>query len=484
MASLLTIPLELLVSISSHLPTSDLAALRLTCKQIEKSLYEWFSKEFFTKKQFMLTHASIQALVDISKHVSFSKKLTHVIVASNVYDEVPLRFRASEAATRYIQGYEDQTALLTTGTDREMLTEAFSNLVNLETVGIRDFNSPSRVRDGDRATWSSWGATTVYHETGVSLQFSDRGVSMHQAGSRFISRVFSTVLYSLGKANSRPSQIEVLLREHGLPDTAFILPPFHHTTTGSVLQNVKTMLLNVDLSTRFFHTYSSGTPADPHAGRSLRRFLGYTPNLVHLRLNFQKHLFAYNEDFLEWLGTPVPTPGSQPESFLDPASIALHSLKQLDFGQLSVRADILLAIVSKFAPTLEGMSFWRMALRLHVAPPHGHKPNLWADFFTNLSKIPQLQLKTLKVGMIQQDHMHVNFEEGDNVPMGKEKEYTGKEMGKFLEDLSEKVYVHWPKDIPQLDQNSNADSDEEMADEDNEDEERDEEEEEEGEEEE
>jgi hypothetical protein len=51
MASLLTIPLELLVAVSAYLPTSDLAALRLTCKQTEKSLYEWFSKEFFTKKQ-------------------------------------------------------------------------------------------------------------------------------------------------------------------------------------------------------------------------------------------------------------------------------------------------------------------------------------------------------------------------------------------------------------------------------------------------
>ena len=51
MSSLLGIPLELLVGVSEHLPTSDLGALRLTCKQVEKSLYEWFADEFFTKKQ-------------------------------------------------------------------------------------------------------------------------------------------------------------------------------------------------------------------------------------------------------------------------------------------------------------------------------------------------------------------------------------------------------------------------------------------------
>lgn len=83
MTGLLTIPLELIVAVSAHLTTPDLGSLRLTCKQVEKSLFEWFSNEFFTKKQFMLTHESLQTLIDISKHVSFSKKLTHVIIATN-----------------------------------------------------------------------------------------------------------------------------------------------------------------------------------------------------------------------------------------------------------------------------------------------------------------------------------------------------------------------------------------------------------------
>jgi hypothetical protein len=141
MASLLTIPLELLIAVSSFISTPDLGALRLTCKQIEKSLYEWFSKEFFTKKQFMLTHQSLQALFDISKHASFSQKLSHVIIATNVYANKPLFFTDNDAAARWFQGCEDQRALLNTGVDREMLTESFKNLKNLQTVGIRDFNN-------------------------------------------------------------------------------------------------------------------------------------------------------------------------------------------------------------------------------------------------------------------------------------------------------------------------------------------------------
>jgi hypothetical protein len=100
MASLLTIPLELLIYISSFVSTPDLASLRLACKQTEKSLYEWFSEEFFVKKQFMLTQPSLQTLIDISKHPSLSKRLKHVIIATNAYDNASFRFRDDEACSR------------------------------------------------------------------------------------------------------------------------------------------------------------------------------------------------------------------------------------------------------------------------------------------------------------------------------------------------------------------------------------------------
>ena len=138
MASILTIPLELLVSISSHLPTSDLAAFRLTCQHVEKSLYNWFSGEFFTKKQFMITQPSLQTLIDISKHASLSKKLKHVIIGTNQYKEQIQELRDENATLRYLEGLEAQKLLLSTGLGRELLTEAFQNLPNLEVIGFRD----------------------------------------------------------------------------------------------------------------------------------------------------------------------------------------------------------------------------------------------------------------------------------------------------------------------------------------------------------
>lgn len=466
MATILTIPLELLVAISSHLPTSGLAALRLTCKQIEKSLYEWFTQEFFTKKQFMLTHESLQTLIDISKHVSLSKKLTHLIIATNVYDEIPLRFRDGEAAMRYIQGHEAQKALLNTGFDREMLTEAFQGLSNLTTVGIRDFNASNRFRDN--GSWSSWGATTVYRETGLELRFSDRGSFTPDVGSRLLGGVFSTVLHALGKANRTPSEIEILLRQQGLPDSAFNLPDFLHPTIEPVLRNLTTLLLNLDMANRFPHTHSNGTRTDTCAGRALRRFLNFTPNLTHLRLNFQKHFVPNNEDFLMWLGDTGTSPSQSP-CFFEPAPIPLSSLKQLDFGQLNVRPEVLFGAIAKFASTLEGLSFWKIGLATGNLS-FGQRSNLWAGLFSRLNKIAELKLTHVKVGMLQQDIMYVNFKKDDEDPRPlKVKEYKGKEMEKFMVELVEQVSVDWPE--PVIPEENESDMDESMADEDEEDEE-------------
>lgn len=44
---------------------------------------------------------------------------------------------------------------MNSGQDVDMLTEAFSNLEHLDTVGMRDFNSRTRYRDSPRNEWRS-----------------------------------------------------------------------------------------------------------------------------------------------------------------------------------------------------------------------------------------------------------------------------------------------------------------------------------------
>lgn len=161
---LLSVPLEVLLHITFHLTTPEYGNFRLTCKHIEATLLTSFSREFFSKRQFMFTEFSLQALVDVSKS-RFSSSLSHVIFGlerpstrsfpsmnqSAPNPQLDMRVKNN----RLIQEYIDHMTLLSTGHDVEMLAEAFSNLVNLETIGMRDFNSRSRRRDHPNVEWKS-----------------------------------------------------------------------------------------------------------------------------------------------------------------------------------------------------------------------------------------------------------------------------------------------------------------------------------------
>jgi len=467
MASLLTIPLELLVAISSFLTTPDLGALRLTCKQVEKSLYEWFSKEFFIKKQFMLTYKSLQAFVDISKHPSFSKMLSHVIIATDVYADKPIRFRDNEAAALYTQGFQDQTTLLNTGIDRDMLTEAFANLENLQTVGIRDFNNHERARDGKNASWSSWGAPTVHRETGIALQFTKRLPHSPQHSVDFLARVFQNLIYSLGKANQTPAELEVLLRHDPLPDSAFDVPEFLYPIVGPVLAGLKKLLLRVETSFERTHTHTIGTASETVSARLLRRFLGLTAKVEHLRLNLPKDEYEFNEQFLRWLALPASASTVEPD-FFDPPPVSLSCLTKLELGQIQTYPNTILDVVQRFTPTLRRLELWKISLRdVHLVTSHDPRPNFWKSFFKKLSKMPNLELDHLRVGMLGQHTRFVQFtnhgtETGS--PGHKIKQYAGKKMEEFLKELADDVFVLWPQVIE--DEHESGDDDEEMADED------------------
>lgn len=471
------LPLELLVYISSFVSTSDLAALRLTCKQTEKSLYEWFAEEFFAKKQFMLTQPSLQVLLDISRHVSLSKRLKHLIIATNVYDDIPIRFRDSDACFSYMQGHADQQALLNNGVDREMLTEIFKGLHNLETVDVRDFCA-KRERDG--TYWASWGATTVEKQTGIRLRESYRGTGSQ---SRFVSRLFSNLLYAMGVAGRTPPRFEVLLRQQpaGLPDSAFHLPIFTFPAVQPVLKDLKVLFLTLNLSdmaAHIHHTHSGGTPVGTMSGRSLRHFLSCTPNLTHLRLNFQRFHVADNKDFMAWLAMS-PTSDSKsydPKSsdpkppcparisMEGPSPVSLPNLTALEFGTLDVHRDSLLAVVQRFAPRLQHLTLWRMTIDAGLPGPYDPKPNIWSQLFKGLASIHELDLKYLKVGSLSQSHHTVRFgPETDNKQRPETiREHSGNGMKKFVESLADDVVVEWP---PEIVDGSNSDDDEDMDDE-------------------
>lgn len=77
------LPAELLVNIASQLTTVDYGSVRRTCSTIEQKLFDNFGREFFKRKQFMLTQSSLQTLIDISNHEALKQYLTKVIIGTN-----------------------------------------------------------------------------------------------------------------------------------------------------------------------------------------------------------------------------------------------------------------------------------------------------------------------------------------------------------------------------------------------------------------
>lgn len=168
-APLTTLPIEVLVNIARNLTTPEYGELRLTCKQIEDSLLEAFSKEFFTKRQFFVWTFSLQTLVDISKS-RFATSLRHIIIGVEQPFPILHSHTLTYAATlaynpslgqspnrdaAIVQEYADQMTLLNGSHEVEFLAEAFSNLPKLETVAMRDFNPYSRHRDAPDTAWKS-----------------------------------------------------------------------------------------------------------------------------------------------------------------------------------------------------------------------------------------------------------------------------------------------------------------------------------------
>ena len=101
-----------------------------------------FIDQFFTRKQFMISRFSLQALIDIAKS-RLGKHLRYVHISIETLRVMP-QVANSEAYLRY---QAEHALLWRTGTHMEMLIEAFRNLPALEGVRIRGFNSRRRTRD-------------------------------------------------------------------------------------------------------------------------------------------------------------------------------------------------------------------------------------------------------------------------------------------------------------------------------------------------
>lgn len=455
-APILRLPLELLVSIAAGLTTPELCALRLTCRLVEELLYVTFTSEFFTKKQFMITDVSLQALIDISRS-RLGLNLRHLHIG---LDRFPDRLRQpladDDRHRKFRQRYSDYLILWDTGTHRTMLTEALRNLSNLEEIVIRDFNSHKRTRDGPNAEWTSYGANTIFNETGVRLK---------QGGSipgRGCSQTFAVVLLALGDAAVCPKGIQVMSHNRNrLWDYAFHIPRFMEPSVAPVLDKLEKLHLSIDLSWMSSLSESAndalvtGRPqSDTHSDTQLlRRFLRRTPNLKDLRINERWDQNPSLSDFLEWLAAPAPSQdyassaGDEGDK-MTPPPVALSHLEHLSLGCMIVGPQTLLQVIRKFAPHLQGLELWKISL--HRSLPPGSDPNdpprsnFWVDFMNQLKQVAWADFRHFKAGMLKQTYTHgredyfVSFKKRGPVV-----EYTGPCWKDFFDEVTPLLDVTW-----------------------------------------
>lgn len=185
----------------------------------------------------MLSTFSLDVLINISKHPALAPFVKHVIIGLDQY-EPPVRHHSWSDISQceaFRNGWADQYTLTSSGRDREMLAEAFRNLPNLSTVGIRDYNAQGRTRDEDR--WRSYGAPTASRQSGIPL----RGAS-----SEYATRVYTLLFQALADANNPTRSVEIILRTPGtgLSDFAFFLPAV--TTMRPVLDGLQQLLLTLN----------------------------------------------------------------------------------------------------------------------------------------------------------------------------------------------------------------------------------------------
>lgn len=436
------LPIEILLRITTLLTTTELGAMRLTCKHIERSLFNSFGYEFFRKKQFMLSDESLQTLIDISRHEALSPLLKHVIIGLDRFDPSESSFDNADAAVFYLVATGRQASLIRTGRAVNMLKQAFRCLKNLETVDIRDFDGQSRTRDGPYTRWRSYGASDIRHKIGRYLPISN------SISDDYATVVFTITLAALAEASCYPKNLEVLLRSRnwGLTDFAFDLTSRNCVVTTAVVSRLEKLHLDVNLNyvqTRVGSTAGHNTdPAMP--GLLLHRFLAEAHELTWLRLNFQNSLVLVCDAFIEHLGgVEISTSSTQ-----------LVNLKRLDLGNAKLSPSKLVDALARF-PYLTEINLWKV--NIHDTTAENCYPNLWCDVLKQFSKMPLL--KMLSVGLASQQKPR-NFRYPVTFNGNTTFYFSDNAIGQFLEDLANSTEVQRPPILAHMDEDEGDEGDE------------------------
>ncbi|KAI1102803.1 hypothetical protein F4804DRAFT_333962 [Jackrogersella minutella] len=485
---MLSIPLEVLLHISSYLSTPEYGNLRLACRRLEAFLFKSFAQEFFAKRQFMLTEFSLGALVDISKS-RLGHSLSHLII-SVARPPMWSPFRRAEILedgdvndlkqafkyNRMNEEYISHQTLISSGQDVELLTEALRNLPNLRIVGLRDFCSPGRYREGDSHLWNTYGAPTFFRETGSRYE---HPLFFHddQEPANYVCHVMLSILRALGKTKEVHGSLELqaILRTCCVPNIALDIPRYVEPTVSPVLENLRVLFLDLGPNSFSRVVVNNNGHYDNILHFRLAVFLSKTPSLEHLRLNFRECKGDEAKGILQWLanisgiqGTlstktqTLGASGMQDRFPKLPPAPEFPRLEKLDIGMVTLAPPLLLGLYKKYKSSLCKISLHKVTFESQPQHVSTVKVNLWSKLFGQILKL-NLKLNTIHVSYIRQKYNFcaylVEFRgpNHDSKKVKYSKEWTGDDLERGSQEFVEEMFINWPDE--EMDEDDTSDSD-------------------------
>ncbi|KAI0018049.1 hypothetical protein F4780DRAFT_753013 [Xylariomycetidae sp. FL0641] len=412
-ANITSLPIEILLQITSYVTSHEHGALRLACKQLEDMLVRSFAQRYFTEMQFMRTDFSLQALVDISKS-RFAPYLKHVLIGNDLLD-TSMAPRTELILTRprpppedreldideirfntFICMCTDQLVFINTAMDQQMLVEAFSNL-QLDTVGIHACPHWQPTPCARK----SYGVTKIWRETGVRI-LEYGGWGGRDSAKRTSADLLHVLLSALGKAGARPKKLVTHLEYMGLADDAFAMPQFLKNTILPVLHGLEEVNFQVHDNPDQFNRVMLLDGSGPVVldTINLRRFILECPNLQRLILH-NKHRGSNKDNLLRWLADPASDElHASPRSLKAPSSPVLAHLGEVVLQNCRLLPRDVLALVRKCAPNMRKLGLVRVSLVDEGSSPIVYDDDgnpvdgvveppvaVWVDFLGDLGRI-------------------------------------------------------------------------------------------------
>ncbi|KAI1135860.1 hypothetical protein F5Y05DRAFT_421224 [Hypoxylon sp. FL0543] len=419
---LLWLPCELLVHAASYLSLEDLFNLRLTCRRVERFLYDTFSEEFFSDRRFMVTEC-LGCLVNISKHSHLSKRFSKLTIGlDRLYSSEALASHGTRNRNVNSSLVKDgvdphkleelaaeQSWLISSGQLQLLLGEALENLPNVVELSIRDANATKEFcRPGSSQFSVSYGVAEVRRQTGVDLLDDD---SHLHSQDQFADIVLTAALLAMARTGKRLNHItvNVLKRERGLSSSAFYVPPSLEEPLRLTLQNLRSLDLSVSFTYVSLGNYSNGSLAFlPWQPYYLFRLLEYTPNLVRLRVVSKGDSFL-KDGIIGWLAQPVESSkGMRIEgahlrdchslhASLDHLTLAqrYQTLQQLELGNMIASATSLSRVLLHLAGSLRRLCLCMVGVSVasddDELDNNPQSPNAWASIFREMSRSVSLE---------------------------------------------------------------------------------------------